>query len=90
MFEWQIIEYGHFSASPGSENVVSSSGKLVAEKIIPQGEAKVMHHLFPSDDHKPWSLGWSCTARSLSDAEMEALRLEMLEKGEHVHLTGEY
>lgn len=57
----------------GSENVCTHSGSLVAEIIVPPKQAKVMHHAAPLDDCQDWSVGWSCNARWLTDAEFQAL-----------------
>ena len=57
----------------GSANIVSHRGNLVAEVMVPPNEAKVMHHIFPHDDHKDWSAGWSCNARWLTEEEAHAI-----------------
>lgn len=57
----------------GSNNIISSRGKLIDDILIPPGEAKVLHHISPLHDDKGWSYTWSCDAREATDEDVATL-----------------
>jgi calpain-15 len=59
----------------GSSNIISNRLSLAADVMVPPNEAKVMHHIFPDDEHKDWSAGWSCNARWLTEEEANDINL---------------
>jgi hypothetical protein len=59
----------------GSSNIISNRLGLSVDVMVPPREAKVMHHIFPDDEHKDWSAGWSCNARWLTEEEANDINL---------------